>query len=34
MMRAWGVQPQDFRLALTASLFGILFGAPALGHAG
>ncbi len=34
MMRDWGVQPQDFRLALTASLFGILFGAPLLGWLG
>jgi MFS transporter, AAHS family, 4-hydroxybenzoate transporter len=32
--RAWHVAPQDFGPALTASLFGILVGAPSLGYAG
>jgi MFS transporter, AAHS family, 4-hydroxybenzoate transporter len=34
LARAWHVAPQAFAPALTASLFGILFGAPILGHAG
>jgi MFS transporter, AAHS family, 4-hydroxybenzoate transporter len=34
LARAWHVAPQAFAPALSASLFGILFGAPLLGHAG
>jgi AAHS family 4-hydroxybenzoate transporter-like MFS transporter len=34
LARAWHVAPKAFAPALSASLFGILFGAPLLGHAG
>ena len=34
LARTWHVAPQAFAPALSASLFGILFGAPLLGHAG
>jgi AAHS family 4-hydroxybenzoate transporter-like MFS transporter len=34
LARAWHVAPKDFAPALSASLFGILFGAPLLGYAG
>jgi AAHS family 4-hydroxybenzoate transporter-like MFS transporter len=34
LARTWHVAPKAFAPALSASLFGILFGAPLLGHAG
>jgi AAHS family 4-hydroxybenzoate transporter-like MFS transporter len=34
LARIWHVAPKAFAPALSASLFGILFGAPLLGHAG
>ena len=34
LARAWHVAPKAFAPALSASLFGILLGAPLLGHAG
>lgn len=34
LARAWHVAPKAFAPAFSASLFGILFGAPLLGHAG
>jgi AAHS family 4-hydroxybenzoate transporter-like MFS transporter len=34
LRRAWGVAPQDFSIALSASQFGVLFGAPLLGYFG
>jgi MFS transporter, AAHS family, 4-hydroxybenzoate transporter len=34
LARTWHVAPSAFAPALSASLFGILFGAPLLGHAG
>ena len=34
LARTWHVAPAAFAPALSASLFGILFGAPLLGHAG
>jgi len=34
LARAWNIAPKDFAPALSASLFGILFGAPLLGFAG
>src|SRR4051812_21419897 len=34
LARAWNIAPKDFAPALSASLFGILFGAPLLGIAG
>lgn len=34
LARTWHVAPRAFAPALSASLFGILFGAPLLGHAG
>lgn len=34
LARAWGVAPHDFGPALSASLFGILIGAPLLGFLG
>jgi AAHS family 4-hydroxybenzoate transporter-like MFS transporter len=34
LARMWHVAPKDFAPALSASLFGILFGAPLLGYAG
>jgi MFS transporter, AAHS family, 4-hydroxybenzoate transporter len=34
LARTWHVAPKAFAPALSASLFGILFGAPFLGHAG
>ena len=34
LARAWSVAPQDFGPALSASLFGILFGAPLFGYVG
>jgi AAHS family 4-hydroxybenzoate transporter-like MFS transporter len=34
LARTWHIAPQAFAPALSASLFGILFGAPLLGHAG
>ena len=34
LARTWHVAPQAFAPALSASLFGILLGAPLLGHAG
>jgi AAHS family 4-hydroxybenzoate transporter-like MFS transporter len=34
LTRAWHVAPKDLALALSASLFGILFGAPLLGYLG
>jgi AAHS family 4-hydroxybenzoate transporter-like MFS transporter len=34
LARSWHVAPKDFAPALSASLFGILFGAPLLGYVG
>ena len=34
LARTWHVAPKAFAPAMSASLFGILFGAPLLGHAG
>ena len=34
LARAWHVPPQDFGPAFSASLFGVLFGAPLLGYLG
>ena len=34
LARTWHVAPKAFAPALSASLFGILLGAPLLGHAG
>src|SRR5277367_5144900 len=34
LARAWHVAPKDFAPALSASLFGILIGAPLLGYVG
>ena len=34
LRRVWGVAPQDFSIALSASQFGVLFGAPLLGYFG
>jgi AAHS family 4-hydroxybenzoate transporter-like MFS transporter len=34
LRRVWGVAPQDFSIALSASQFGVLLGAPLLGYFG
>lgn len=34
LRRVWDVAPQDFSIALSASQFGVLFGAPMLGYFG